>query len=151
MSSPATNSVPSEGSRRHSRRKQQARLQLLGVLSLIVAAFAALLAFAFSEQGRSRWPAMVGVSFGAGISLVLLFGAVWTRQNWARVLLTAAIFLAGALFGVCLLFLLSNPVDAHGPGVRLLGLTVTCLVSAGTWLALSRRIRYLTTPPGSGG
>jgi len=144
-------SQPSETSHRHSRRKAQARVQLLGVLLLLVAAFAVLFSFAFSEQCRARWPEMVGVLFGGGAAVVPLFAAVWARQGWARYILIVSIFVLVAGFCLYLLSMMTNPADANGPGVRMLSAGVVALLGAGAWLILSKRIRYLTTRPGSGG
>lgn len=151
MSTSSSSSAPSEASRRHARRKGQARVQLAGVLLLLAAAFAVLFSFAFSEQCRTRWPEMIGILFGGGIAVALLFGAVWARQNWARYILIIALFVLSAGFSLYLLSMMTNPADANGPGVRMLSLGTVCLVGAGGWLILSKRIRYLTTPPGSGG
>lgn len=118
---------------------------------MILSAVVALVSFSLTDHGRSRWPALVGVSFGFAVTMVLLFGAVWTRQSWAHYVFVGAVFGSGALFGVFLLFLLGSPIEAHGSGVKLVGIAIACLFSAGTWLVFSRRIRYFTAPPGSGG
>lgn len=148
MSTPAQ---PSEASRRHSRRKVQARAQLVGVLLLIVAAFSILFSFAFSEQCRARWPEMVGILFGGGVAVVLLFCGVWARQNWARYVLIIALVILITAFALYLLSMMTNPADANSVGVRMLSAGVVCLLGAVGWLTISKRIRYLTTPPGSGG
>lgn len=148
MSTPAQ---PSEASRRHSRRKVQARAQLVGVLVLIVAAFGILFSFAFSEQCRARWPEMVGILFGGAVAVVLLFCGVWARQNWARYVLIIALVLLVTAFALYLLSMMTNPADANSVGVRMLSAGVVCLLGAVGWLTISKRIRYLTTPPGSGG
>ncbi len=151
MSAPGTTSPPSEASRRHARRRTQARAQLVGVLLLVVAAFGFVLTFALDPQYRTRWPELIGVLFGGGVAVVLLFAAVWGRQNWARYILLAGLTALSAIFGLYLLALLTNPADANGPGVRALGFGLACLLGALAWLAISKRIRFLTTPPGSGG
>lgn len=143
--------LPSEANRRHLRRKTHARLQLIGVLLLLVSAFVFFSTFAFSEECRARWPEMVGILFGGGIAMICLFGAVWGRQNWARVVLVMAIVAVVVVFGLYLLSMMTNPADANGPGVQKLSFGIGCLLAAGTWLVFSKRISYLTTPAGSGG
>lgn len=150
MSTSSSSSAPSEASRRHSHRKTQARAQLAGVMMLLIAAFGVVLSFAVTQQCRARWPEMIGVLFGSSVAMTLLLGAVWGRQNWARCVLIIALVLLSVVFGLYLLAMMTNPVDANGPGFRALSVGVVCLLGAAGWLTLSKRIRYLTTPAGSG-
>lgn len=151
MSSPGDTHTPSEASLRHARRRSQARLQLIGIMALLAVAFGMFSNFAFSEQARGRWPEMVGILFGSGIAIILLFSAVWGRQNWAKVVLAIAIVGVIVVFGLYVLSMMTNPADANGPGVQKLSLGLGCLLAAATWLVFSKRIRYLTTAAGSGG
>jgi len=151
MSSPGDTHPPSEASLRHAQRKSQARVQLAGVLLLIVAAYAAFSTFALSPVCRARWPEMVGILFGSAVAILLLFGSAWARQGWARIVLVVAIVLVIAVFGMYLLMMMTNPEDANGPGAQRLSLGLTLLLGAAAWLSFSKRIRYLTTAVGSGG
>ena len=56
-----------------------------------------------------------------------------------------------AVFGLCLIFLLSDPTEASSPAIPILGYSLGLLLLAAGWLMFSKRIQYLTTPPGSGG
>jgi Na+/proline symporter len=140
----------SETPRRHSRRKTQARTQLIGVLLVMVAAFALMFSFAFNHE-YNRWRVLIGLLFGAGVTCALLFVAVWKRQNWARYVLIVALIGLMATFGLCLIFLLSDPTETSSPAIPILGYSLGLLTLDAGWLMFSKRIRYLTTPPGSGG
>lgn len=146
MSAPApTHSHP----RRHKSRKTQARWQLIGLLVIIAAGFGLLFSFAFGHH--NHWPQMIGVLFGASATTLLLVGMVWTRQNWARYVLIALLLAVAGLAGLCLIFLVSNPEDARGPHISMIGGGIFGLMVAAGWLMFSNRISYLTTPAGSGG
>lgn len=145
----STNAQPSEASRRHLHRKTQARMQLVGILVLVAIGFAFFFAFLFSPG--NRWPALKGPLMGSAVAVVLLLGATWSRQFWARYVLIVGLLVLAGIFGMCLLGLMTNPADANSPNVRTLGIGITCLIVADAWLVLSKRIRYLTTPAGSGG
>jgi peptidoglycan/LPS O-acetylase OafA/YrhL len=149
MNAPDSQPPPSEASRRHSHRKTQARLQLVGVLLLLLAGFGMFFAFAFSAD--CRWPVLKGAAFGGSVTALLLLGATWARQVWARVVLVLVLLGVVVMFSLCLLGLMTNPTDANSPGVRTLSIGLACIIAAGGWLVLSKRIRYLTAPAGSGG
>jgi uncharacterized membrane protein len=149
MSAQGSHPQPSEASRRHSNRKTQARTQLVGVLLLLVAGFGMFFAFAFSPD--CKWPVLKGVLFGSAAAVLLLLSATWTRQYWARFVLIIALVLVAVILSLCLLGLMTNPTDANSPGVRTIGVGLACILAACGWLVLSKRIRYLTTPAGSGG
>jgi Na+/proline symporter len=148
MSSPA-NHQP-ESHRRHSHRKSQARLQLIGVFALLVTAFVILFMFALNPE-YNRWRILIGLLFGAAVACTLLIGAVWQRQNWARYVLIVAVLGLIAIFGLTLIFLISEPVESSSQATTLVGASIGLLLCVSGWLMFSRRIRYLTTPPGSGG
>jgi len=149
MSAPSSPPSTHSHHRRQGSRKTAARWQLVALLVLIVASFGLLFSFAFSQ--RNHYPAMIGALFGGAATTLLLLVMVWNRQNWARyVLITVLLGTAGAI-GLCLLFMLSNPEDAHGIHVPILGSGILGLMLSAGWLMFSQRISYLTTPAGSGG
>lgn len=126
-------------------------MQLLGVLALLAGAFSLLFVFAFNEE-YNRWRILIGLLIGAVAACTLLFGAVWQRQSWARYVLIVALVALIAIFGFCLIFLISEPLETSSDvGKKLVGTAIGLLLGASGWLMFSRRIRYLTTPPGSGG
>jgi uncharacterized BrkB/YihY/UPF0761 family membrane protein len=149
MSASHPNSTPTEPQRRHSRRKLLGRLHLAGIFLVLCVAFGLL--FSFATSGQNQWRILIGVLFGSAVSSALLLGATWSRQNWARYVLLLLLLGLVAIFGMCLIVLISDPSQANSPGVRLIGYGLLALLVSATWLMFSRRIRYLTTPAGSGG
>ncbi|MEQ1859317.1 MAG: hypothetical protein ABMA13_05230 [Chthoniobacteraceae bacterium] len=146
--SDSTSTAPSDSHRRHVNRKARARFQLASVILLLCANFALLFFLSMSEpDGRP----VVGVLFGGAISSALLLGAIWNRQDWARYVLVILLVLLAGYFGFRMLMALNDPERAGTPAVRLVGLGIAGFLGAGAWLIFSRRLRYLTTPPGSGG
>ena len=109
------------------------------------------LLFSFATSPQNQWRILIGVLFGSAVSCMLLLGAAWSRQNWARYILALLLLGLLAIFGMCMVVLISDPSEANTPGVHLIGYGLLALLVSATWLMFSRRIRYLTTPAGSGG
>ena len=146
----SNSSTSSESRRRHASRKAQARIQLVGILILLVSAFVLLFSFAFNKD-HNHWRVLIGLLFGSSVACSLLFVAIWQRQNWARYILIVALLVLSAIFGLCLILLLTDPTEVGSPAISMLGFGIGGLALASGWLIFSKRVRYLTTPPGSGG
>jgi len=134
---------------RHQSRKRSARIFLCCITVIVVAADVMLLRFAFGQDSPSR--ALVGVLMLQSLSTLLLMGALWTRQAWARYVMIAMLFGVAAVFGLVALSKAQTLPKGERSELAPVAGAVVLLLVANTWLIRSRRIQYLSLPPGSGG
>jgi hypothetical protein len=134
---------------RHAHRKRTARIYLTIIFGLLCAANSILFWFTFSAH--NPWRMLLAVMFGHTLASTLLMGAIWNRQEWARYVLIALLFAVAAIFTLVLLYIGSKPELSAPRVLTLMGTGIGLIIISNTWLIRSRRIRYLATPPGSGG
>jgi hypothetical protein len=108
-----------------------------------------LLRFALGQDSPSR--ALVGVLMLQSLSTLLLMGALWTRQAWARYVMIAMLFAVATVFGLVALSKAQTLPKGERSELAPVAGAVVLLLVANTWLIRSRRIQYLALPPGSGG
>ncbi len=134
---------------RHTHRKRTARWFLAGIALLLIAAESFFFFFALGKN--NPWKLLPGFLLGQTLATALLLGGVWRRMAWARYVLAALLLFTIALTTLCTLSLGSKPEGKDHPTLILLSAGIVSMTIAVTWLIRSRRIRYLATPPGSGG
>lgn len=134
---------------RHAHRKKMARIYLVGIGLLLIAADVLLFWFTFSQH--NPWRMLVGVMFGQVISSVLLLSGVWSRLPWARYVLAVLIFAVIGIFSLQALYLMGRPEVQDSNVLNVVWTAIALLVAANTWLIRSKRIQYLASQPGSGG
>lgn len=134
---------------RHAHRKKMARVYLVGIGLLLIAADALLFQFTFSQHNPWRW--LVGLMFGQVISSILLLCGIWSRLPWARYVLATLIFAVISAFSLLALYLVGRPEVGDSNVLSMVWTAIALLVAANTWLIRSKRIQYLASQPGSGG
>jgi peptidoglycan/LPS O-acetylase OafA/YrhL len=134
---------------RHTHRKRTARWFLVGIALLLIAAELSLFSFALGKH--NTWKLLPGFLFGQTLATALLLGGIWRRMAWARYVLAVLLLFTIALTTLCTLSIGSKPEGKDPQSLALLTSGAALMTAAVTWLIRSRRIRYLATPPGSGG
>lgn len=125
-------------------------MQLLGIVALVVVAFVLLFTFGVNKE-YNRWQYLNGIFLGGAIGNGILLVSMWQRRPWARYVLFVGLLAVMVVSAMFLIFMLGDPNDVGSPGVKLLASGVGLLALAAFWVIFSKRIKYLTTPPGSGG
>jgi len=145
--------MPAESSsnshHRHAHRKRTARLFLGGIAILLIAANAVFFWFALGVY--CPWKLLPGFLLGQALGSALLIAGVWRRMGWARFVLAGLLFFTIGLISLCALTIVSKPEYKNQASFIGLASGIALMIAAVTWLIRSRRIRYLATPPGSGG
>jgi hypothetical protein len=133
----------------HTHRRRIARIYLVGIFLLLAAANVLLFKFVFHSQ--DVWRDLPGLVCGDAMASALLVVGIWRRIGWARYVLIGLNWLMLAIFALTAAFVGSEPRFGLQHTVVVFGPPLVFLIAANTWLIRSRRIRYLVTPPSSGG